>query len=37
MKREIIDLEISNLLFDDSIDLDNYVWKGNLLIPVELL
>ena len=37
MKREIIDLEVENMLFDDSIDLYDYVWEGNKLIPVELI
>ena len=37
MKREIIDLEVENMLFDDSIDLYDYVWEGNMLIPAELI
>ena len=37
MHREIIDLNETELMFKDLFFLNDYVWKGNLLIPIELL
>lgn len=37
MKREIIDLDYTSLTIEDIEKLDNYVWKNNKLIPIELL
>lgn len=37
MNRDIIDLNNTNLTFDDVIQLENYIWKENKLIPIEML
>ncbi len=37
MKREIIDLSTTNMTLEESMQLENYIWEGNYLIPVELL
>lgn len=37
MERKVIDLEVENILFGDSLALENYVWKGKKLIPEEML
>lgn len=35
--REIIDLRDTNMTIDEIFELQNYVWKDNQLVPVELL
>lgn len=35
MERRIIDLKNTNLTFDEIMKLKSYVWKEDLLIPVE--
>ena len=37
MERQIIDLEKVEMTFGESEQLENYVRKGNILIPVEML
>ena len=37
MDRNIIDLNNTNLTFEEVIQLENYVWKEDKLIPIELL
>lgn len=37
MERKIIDLSITNMTLEESLQLENYVWKGNLLIPQEMI
>lgn len=37
MNRKIIDLNKTNLTLGEVEQLENYVWKGSKLIPVELL
>lgn len=37
MERKIIDLETTTLTFDEIFKLENYVWKGNKLIPEEMI
>lgn len=37
MDRNIIDLEVENILFDDTLALENYVWQGTKLVPVEMI
>lgn len=37
MERQIIDLEKVEMTFGESEQLENYVRKGNLLIPVEMI
>lgn len=35
MKRKIIDLKTTNMTFDEIMNLKDYVWKNDKLIPVE--
>ena len=35
MKRNIIDLTCTDITFEEAMQLENYVWQGNLLIPEE--
>ena len=35
MERNIIDLSNTYMTFDEVMQLENYVWQGNLLIPEE--
>lgn len=37
MERKIIDLSITNMTGHEILQLKNYVWKGILLIPQELI
>lgn len=37
MKRKIIDLKITSISLNEVNKLENYVWKHDLLIPVEML
>ena len=37
MKRKIIDLSNTNLTFVEIEKLENYVWKNDKLIPVEMI
>lgn len=37
MDRNIIDLEVENILFDDTLALENYVWQGTKLVPTEMI
>lgn len=37
MKREIIDLNETNMTFDEIINLDSYIWKNDKLIPAEMI
>ena len=37
MQREVIDLKITSITLNEANKLDNYVWKGSLLIPMEML
>ena len=35
MKREIIDLKTTDMTFDEIMNLKDYVWKNDKLIPIE--
>ncbi len=35
MERKVIDLKTTNMTFDEIMDLKDYVWKSDKLIPVE--
>lgn len=35
MERKVIDLKTTNMTFDEIMDLKDYVWKNDKLIPVE--
>lgn len=35
MKRKIIDLKTTNMTFEQIMNLKNYVWKNDKLIPIE--
>ncbi len=35
--RDVIYLDSCNLLFDDTLCLSDYVWKGDILIPSEMI
>lgn len=37
MERKIIDLTTTNMTFEESTQLKNYVWEGNCLIPSEMI
>lgn len=37
MKRKVIDMNKSELTVNEIFQLENYIWKGNYLIPEELL
>ncbi len=37
MKREIIDLNTTNMTFEEITDLKDYVWKNDKLIPIEII
>ena len=37
MERKVIDLSISNMTLDEIMQLENYVWKQDKLIPVEMI
>lgn len=37
MERKIIDLSNTNMDFDEIMHLENYIWKQDKLIPIELL
>lgn len=37
MERKVIDLNISNMSLDEIMQLENYVWKHDKLIPVEMI
>lgn len=37
MERKVIDLNTANMTINDVMQLENYVWKNNKLIPCELL
>lgn len=35
MERKVIDLKTTNMTFDEIMDLKDYVWKNDKLIPIE--
>lgn len=35
MKRKVIDLKTTNMTFDEIMNLKDYVWKNDKLIPIE--
>lgn len=35
MERKVIDLKTTNMTFDEIMNLNDYVWKNDKLIPVE--
>lgn len=35
MERKVIDLKTTNMTFDEIMDLKDYVWKSDKLIPAE--
>ena len=35
MERKVIDLKTTNMTFDEIMNLKNYVWKNDKLIPVK--
>lgn len=35
MERKIIDLKTTNMTFDEIMNLKDYVWKNDKLIPIE--
>lgn len=35
MERKFIDLKTTNMTFDEIMNLNDYVWKNDKLIPVE--
>lgn len=35
--RTIINLKLAKMTFDEVMNLKDYVWKGNLLIPNEMI
>lgn len=37
MEREIIDVNNTNMTLEDAYNLDDYVWEGDKLIPIEIL
>lgn len=37
MERKIINLNNTNMSFDEIMNLENYVWKNDKLIPIELI
>lgn len=37
MERKVIDLNETNITFDEIMQLENYVWEDNYLIPQEQL
>ena len=37
MTREIINLDETNMTFEDIDNLENYIWKNNQLIPAEMI
>lgn len=37
MERKVIDLKTTNMTFDEIMNLENYIWKNDKLIPVEIL
>ena len=37
MERKIIDLNNCNLSFKDIDKIEGYIWKDNILIPVEMI
>lgn len=37
MERKIIDLNATEMTFDEIFQLENYIWKQDKLIPIEML
>ena len=37
MEREIIDVNDTNMTLEDAYNLDDYVWEGDKLVPIEIL
>lgn len=37
MERKIIDLKTTNMTFDEIMNLKDYVWKDDKLIPIEMI
>ena len=37
MERKIIDLKTTNMTFDEIMNLKNYVWKSDKLVPIETI
>lgn len=37
MKRKIINMKETSMAFEEINKLEDYVWKNNLLIPVEMI
>lgn len=37
MERKVIDLNTTNMTFDEAMNLKDYVWKNDKLIPVEII
>lgn len=37
MERKIIDLNTTKMTLDEIMNLENYIWKNDKLIPVEIL
>lgn len=35
MERKVIDLNTTSMTFDEIMNLENYIWKNDKLIPVE--
>ena len=35
MERKVIDLKTTNMTFDEIMNLNDYVWKNDKLIPAE--
>lgn len=37
MERKVIDLNTTNMTFEEITDLKDYVWKNDKLIPIEII
>lgn len=37
MGRKVIDLKTTNMTFDEIMNLNDYVWKNDKLIPIEII
>lgn len=37
MEKKVIDLNTTNMTFDEAMNLKDYVWKNDKLIPIEMI
>ena len=37
MEREVINVNDTNMTLEDAYNLDDYVWEGDKLVPIEIL